>query len=93
VDRYRPQLTSYLEGKTGKKVEIAGLALTFFPVTMHIDLVSRSDMNDAILKLQESEKRTEQERLQEEERQAQIRTQIGHNDEVSTPLTASRAVN
>ena len=56
-------------------------------------IVSRSDMNDAILKLQESEKRSEQERLQEEERQAQIRTQIGHNDEVTTPLTTSRAVN
>jgi hypothetical protein len=56
-------------------------------------IVSRSDMNDAILKLQESEKRAEQERMQEEERQAQIRTQIGHNDDVAPPATASRAVN
>jgi uncharacterized protein involved in outer membrane biogenesis len=39
VDRYRPQLISYLQGKTGKKVEIAGLALTFFPVTIHIDRI------------------------------------------------------
>lgn len=37
ADRYRPQLVSYLEAKTGKKVEIAGLALSFFPVTIHID--------------------------------------------------------
>ncbi|HSC56441.1 MAG TPA: AsmA family protein [Nitrospira sp.] len=37
VDRYRPQLISYLQGKTGKKVEIGRLALTFFPVTIHID--------------------------------------------------------
>ena len=37
VDRYRPQLISYLQEKTGKKVEITGLALTFFPVTIHID--------------------------------------------------------
>lgn len=37
VDRYRPQLVSYLQEKTGKKVEIGRLALTFFPVTIHID--------------------------------------------------------
>jgi len=37
VDRYRPQLISYLQEKTGKKVEIGRLALTFFPVTIHID--------------------------------------------------------
>ena len=56
-------------------------------------IVSRSDMNDAILKLQESEKRAEQERMQEEERQAQIRTRIGHNDDVAPLATASPAVN
>lgn len=56
-------------------------------------IVSRSDMNDAILKLQASEDRAEQERIQAAERQAQIRTQIGHNEESSTPLPASRAVN
>lgn len=55
-------------------------------------IVSRSDMNDAILKLQESEKRVEQERI-ETERQTQIKAQIGHNDEISSPSTASRAVN
>jgi len=37
VDRYRPQVISYLQEKTGKKVEIGRLALTFFPVTIHID--------------------------------------------------------
>jgi len=37
VDRYRPQVISYLQGKTGKQVEIGRLALTFFPVTIHID--------------------------------------------------------
>jgi hypothetical protein len=47
-------------------------------------IVSRSDMNDAILKLQESEKRAEQERIEKEERQAQTKAQIGHNDEIST---------
>lgn len=31
VDRYRPQLVSFLEARTGKKVEIGHLALTFFP--------------------------------------------------------------
>src|SRR6202790_622746 len=37
VDRYRPKVISYLQEKTGKQVEIGGLALTFFPVTVHID--------------------------------------------------------
>jgi uncharacterized protein involved in outer membrane biogenesis len=37
VDRYRPQLISYLQEKTGKQVEIGRLALTFLPVTIHID--------------------------------------------------------
>jgi uncharacterized protein involved in outer membrane biogenesis len=39
VDRYRPQLISYLQEKTGKQVEIGRLALTFFPVTIHIDRI------------------------------------------------------
>src|SRR5690348_4867902 len=39
VDRYRPQLISYLQEKTGKQVEIGRLALTFFPVTIHIDQI------------------------------------------------------
>jgi len=56
-------------------------------------IVSRSDMNDAMLKLQESENRVEQERLQSEEQQAQIRAQIGHNKAVSPDIPASRAVN
>src|SRR6202049_1821349 len=37
VDRYRPQVISYLQKETGKQVEIGRLALTFFPVTIHID--------------------------------------------------------
>jgi len=37
VDRYRSQVISYLQGKTGKQVEIGRLGLTFFPVTIHID--------------------------------------------------------
>jgi len=56
-------------------------------------IVSPSDMNDAILKLQESEKRVEQERVQAEQKQTLIKAQIGHNDEMSCPSTASRAVN
>jgi len=37
VDRYRPQVISYLQEKTGMQVEIKRLAITFFPVTIHID--------------------------------------------------------
>src|SRR5258708_1047632 len=37
VDHYRPQVISYLQEKTGKQVEIGRLALTFFPITIHID--------------------------------------------------------
>jgi len=37
VDRYRPRVTSYLQEKTGKQVEIGRLAFTLFPVTIHID--------------------------------------------------------
>jgi len=50
-------------------------------------------MNDAILKLQESEKRAGQERIQTEEQRAQTRTQIGHNEGILTPPAVSRAVN
>jgi uncharacterized protein involved in outer membrane biogenesis len=39
VDRYRPQVISYLQENTGKQVEIGRLALTFFPVSIHIDNV------------------------------------------------------
>jgi uncharacterized protein involved in outer membrane biogenesis len=39
VDRYRSQVISYLQEKTGKQVEIRRLALTFFPVTIHIDQI------------------------------------------------------
>jgi uncharacterized protein involved in outer membrane biogenesis len=39
VDHYRPQVISYLQEKTGKQVEIGQLALTFFPVTIHIDRI------------------------------------------------------
>jgi uncharacterized protein involved in outer membrane biogenesis len=38
VDRYRPRVISYLEERTGKKVEIGRLAVTLFPrVTIHVD--------------------------------------------------------
>ena len=38
LDHYRPEVISYFERNTGKKVEIERLALTFFPrVTVHID--------------------------------------------------------
>jgi uncharacterized protein involved in outer membrane biogenesis len=38
ADRYRPEVISYFEENTGKKVEIEHLALTFFPkVAVHID--------------------------------------------------------
>jgi uncharacterized protein involved in outer membrane biogenesis len=37
VDRYRPQVISYLQRKTGKQVEVGRLTLTFFPVAIHID--------------------------------------------------------
>jgi uncharacterized protein involved in outer membrane biogenesis len=37
VDRYRPQVIAYLQTKTGKQVEIGRLALTLFPVSIHID--------------------------------------------------------
>ena len=56
-------------------------------------IVSRSDMNDAILKLQESEDRTELERLRVEEQQEQIRAQTGHNEAIPAQSPASRAVN
>src|ERR1700730_5600774 len=36
-DRYRPQVVSYLQKKTGKQVEMGRLALKFFPVSIHID--------------------------------------------------------
>lgn len=37
LDRYRPQMVSYFEASTGKKVEIERLALTFFPKpTIHM---------------------------------------------------------
>jgi uncharacterized protein involved in outer membrane biogenesis len=37
VDRYRPRVISYLQQKTGKQIEIGRLALTFFPLSLHID--------------------------------------------------------
>jgi uncharacterized protein involved in outer membrane biogenesis len=38
LDRYRPQIISYFEQSTGKKVEIERVALTFFPKpTIHLD--------------------------------------------------------
>jgi uncharacterized protein involved in outer membrane biogenesis len=37
VDRYRPQVISFLQDKTGKQVEIGRLSLTFFPLSIRID--------------------------------------------------------
>jgi len=37
VDRYRPQVISYLQEKTGKQVEIGRLSLTVFPLAIQID--------------------------------------------------------
>jgi len=38
LDRYRPEVSSYFEENTGKKVEIGRLGLTFFPrVTIHME--------------------------------------------------------
>jgi uncharacterized protein involved in outer membrane biogenesis len=37
VDRYRPEVISYLQKKTGKQVEIGRLAITLFPVSVQID--------------------------------------------------------
>lgn len=36
VDRYRPEVVTYLQDKTGKQVEIGHLALTFFPIVIQI---------------------------------------------------------
>jgi hypothetical protein len=56
-------------------------------------IVSRSDMNDAILKLEGSEKRAEQERTQKEEQENQTQAQNGHTETILEQPTASRAVN
>src|SRR5712692_7998992 len=37
VDRYRPKVISYLQQKTGKRIEIGRMGLTFFPLSLHID--------------------------------------------------------
>ena len=38
LDRYRPEVISFFEQNTGKKVEIGRLSLTFFPqITVHMD--------------------------------------------------------
>jgi hypothetical protein len=55
-------------------------------------IVSRSDMADAILRLQDSERRN----TQEQERKAAEpmgSTQSGHNEESSRPSATARAVN
>ncbi len=50
-------------------------------------------MADAILKLQESERRAEQEQEEKQAAEAQRSTQSGHNDSFSDQPTATRAVN
>jgi uncharacterized protein involved in outer membrane biogenesis len=37
LDRYRPNVISYLQQRTGKQVEIGRLALTFSPLAIHIE--------------------------------------------------------
>lgn len=37
VDRYRGEIISYLQHKTGKQVEISHLALTFLPLSIRVD--------------------------------------------------------
>ena len=37
VDRYRGQVISYLQQKTGKQVEIGRLGLSFFPLSIQVD--------------------------------------------------------
>lgn len=37
VDRYRSDVIDYLQGKLGTKVEIGRLALSFYPLSIHID--------------------------------------------------------
>jgi uncharacterized protein involved in outer membrane biogenesis len=37
VDRYRGQVISYLQQKTGKQIEIGRLALTFFPLSIQVE--------------------------------------------------------
>jgi uncharacterized protein involved in outer membrane biogenesis len=37
VDRYRPQVISYLQQKTGKQVEIGHLRLSFSPLSIRVD--------------------------------------------------------
>jgi len=37
VDRYRPRVIAFLQETTGKQVEIGRLALTFFPLAIHIE--------------------------------------------------------
>ena len=37
VDRYRGEVISYLQQKTGKQVEIGRLGLTFFPLSIQVD--------------------------------------------------------
>ncbi len=37
VDRYRPQVISYLQQKTGKQIEIGRLGLSFSPLSIRVD--------------------------------------------------------
>jgi hypothetical protein len=36
-DRYRSEVISYLEGKTGKQIEVGHLAIIWFPLTIRLD--------------------------------------------------------
>ena len=56
-------------------------------------IVSRNDIADAILKLQESEERAHQQRALAEAEKAKAWAQSGHNEAVSEQPTTSRVVN
>jgi hypothetical protein len=36
-DRYRPQIISYLEAKTGKQIEVGHIAVDWLPLSIHLD--------------------------------------------------------
>jgi len=56
-------------------------------------IVSRNDIADAIFKLEESEKRAEQEKALAEAQRAQGKAQFGHSEGILADPAASRAVN
>lgn len=37
LDRYRPEVVSYLEAKTGKQIEVGDIGVTWVPLSIHLD--------------------------------------------------------